>query len=69
MTDVQTAQAMDRAAMLLKLASQYIRDLPFDVVTDADLMHYDGADCDGICLADDCDAAAHDLELTPALQQ
>jgi hypothetical protein len=46
----------DRAAMLMRVAAAYIRkNAPNDVI------HYDDADCDGRCLADDLESGASAL--------
>ena len=45
---------------LLLLAAQYIREHS----TMDDLIHYDGTECDGACLADDCEAAARYDDVT-----
>jgi hypothetical protein len=47
----------ERAAMLMKLAAKIIREL----CPDAYPVHYDDADCDGLCLADDLEACAESL--------
>jgi hypothetical protein len=48
---------LDRAQMLLRLAAEFIREhAPVEMV------RYDNADCDGYCLADDCEAAADALD-------
>lgn len=47
-----------RTVELLRLAARYIRD-------NADceqLIEYDDTDCDGICLADDCESQAETIE-------
>jgi len=49
--------AKDRASHLLRLASIYIRN-----GDTSEIMFYDGVQCDGECLAADCDAAAEALE-------
>lgn len=51
-----------RAVELLRHAAAYIR-----ASSDHDrLIHYDDADCDGLCLADDCDATAEALHSEPS---
>lgn len=45
-----------RAAQLLRLAAQYIRENCPD-----ELIEYDEAECDGECLALDCESAADAL--------
>lgn len=49
--------AILRAVEMLRVAAEYLSKLhsPDDVI------HYDEADCDGYCVADDCKAAADDL--------
>jgi hypothetical protein len=42
---------------MLKVAAEYIRDNYPD-----GMIHYDEADCDGSCVANDCIAAADELE-------
>jgi len=46
-----------RAAEMLRIAAKVIRDLA------PDAHHfYDETDCDGYCIADDCESAADDLD-------
>lgn len=46
-----------RAVEMLRIAAKYIRESD-----DCDrLVPYDGAECDGLCIADDCDFAADAL--------
>lgn len=57
----QLSSTMDgprqRAIRMLKVAADYIRkNGPNDYI------HYDDADCDGHCVAVDCEAAANDLQ-------
>lgn len=47
----------DRAAQMLRVAATRIRN----GLAAAETTHYDGADCDGYCIADDCESAADDL--------
>lgn len=48
---------IDRAIEMLNIASRYIRDkYPYG------LIYYDEADCDGWCVADDCEGAAEMLK-------
>jgi hypothetical protein len=58
----QAADALEgaaRAAKMLRIAANYVRD------NDPDSnVYYDDADCDGHCLADDCETAAESLEAT-----
>lgn len=49
-------KASERASFMLRIAAIYIRKHCPD-----ELYHYDEADCDGGCVADDCDAAAEEL--------
>ncbi len=50
---------MKRAIDMMRIAAEFIRDhAPSDTV------FYDDAECDGYCLADDLESAAHDLEAT-----
>ncbi len=53
-------QEQDRAAEMLRIAAKYIEDN-----YDEGIIHYDGADCDGACVADDCRMAAADLDGQP----
>lgn len=46
-----------RAIEMLKIAAKYIRKYHDDGI-----LIYDGADCDGACIADDCEFAAEALE-------
>lgn len=45
-----------RAHFMLKLAADYIR-----IHAPGEIAHYDGADCDGLCIAEDCESAAEEL--------
>lgn len=46
-----------RAALMLRVAAEYIRDYwPEEII------HYDDADCDGYCVADDCETMADALD-------
>jgi hypothetical protein len=49
--------AIARAVELMTLAAQRVAQ----PLMPADTMHYDGADCDGQCLADDLESAAQEL--------
>lgn len=49
---------IERAIQMLNLAAEWARD---NVVIGFTELHYDGADCDGYCLADDCENAAEAL--------
>lgn len=51
-------QNTERARQLLKLAAKYIRKYKDDGI-----IFYDETECDGACLADDCEAAAESLEV------
>jgi hypothetical protein len=54
---IKEPQDLSRATMLMRLAAQYIRThAPFDTI------HYDEADCDGSCLADDLDIEAGQID-------
>lgn len=56
--------ARDRAIEMLRIAARYIRE------TDAyGTIHYDGTECDGYCVADDCEIAAEELEGLPPLAE
>jgi len=48
-------QVLERAIEMLNVASEYIDNYPGFIV------HYDGADCDGYCVMDDCLGAYQDL--------
>lgn len=50
------SKAKARACEMLKVAAEYIRDTWPDGIA-----HYDGTDCDGYCVADDCESAAEIL--------
>jgi hypothetical protein len=64
MTQHTAIVALDRASQILTLAAQYIRENCDDAI-----IHYDSVDCDGTCLADDCESMAADLkELFPRLR-
>lgn len=45
-----------RAIEMLRIAAKYIRDYYPDGI-----IHYDEAECDGYCVADDCESAADGL--------
>ena len=47
---------ISRAREMLKVAAKYIRDYYPDGT-----IHYDENDCDGYCVADDCESAADGL--------
>ncbi len=47
----------NRAKFMLRVAAQYIRTFCPD-----ETIHYDEADCDGYCVADDCESAGEELE-------
>jgi hypothetical protein len=53
----QEHSAFLRAIEMLRVSARYIRD---NYLTDC-LIHYDGVDCDGECVALDCVSAADDL--------
>lgn len=46
-----------RAKEMLQVAADYIRKHYPD-----GMIHYDGADCDGYCVADDCEIASASLD-------
>jgi hypothetical protein len=46
-----------RAALMLRMAAHYIRNHCPD-----ESICYDDAECDGHCVADDCEAAADGIE-------
>jgi hypothetical protein len=45
-----------RAVLMLQIAASFLREHEPKGIT-----FYDEADCDSLCLADDCEAAADDL--------
>ncbi len=52
-------EALERAVLMLNVAAKYIENNePFGLAS------YDGTDCDGFCLAEDCTAAAEALDDT-----
>lgn len=51
-----TDKAVKRAIEILKVASDFIRENASSAI-----VHYDDADCDGYCLADDCMSAVEGL--------
>lgn len=50
-------EAVERSVEMLKVAAHHCQEYGASGVTD-----YDGAECDGLCIASDCIAAADDLE-------
>jgi hypothetical protein len=48
-----------RAIEMLKVAARFLRENAYGVDT---TIFYDGAECDGQCIADDCENAALALE-------
>ncbi len=50
---------IERAIEMLRKAAKYIRDNDPEGI-----IHYDEADCDGYCVADDCEIAAEMLVIT-----
>ena len=52
----QMAKALERSAVMLRAVSAFITENP---VEDYEVF-YDGAECDGMCLRDDCDIATLD---------
>jgi hypothetical protein len=51
------SEEIKRAVEMLKIAAKYIRDNDPEGI-----IFYDGTDCDGYCVADDCETAAECLE-------
>lgn len=51
-----TQEDIDRAVEMLTIAAKIIRDHAPEAYA-----HYDEADCDGYCVADDCEIAAEQL--------
>ena len=54
---VEVSYDIVRAKEMLQIAANYIRQFYPDGV-----LHYDDADCDGYCIADDCEIAAESLK-------
>ena len=54
----------DRAIQMLKIAARWINENSGHF--GETLLHYDGADCDGFCIAMDCEHAAECLEMEAA---
>lgn len=52
------SEELNRAVVMLRVAMNYIRDN-----CDDGLIFYDDAECDGACVADDCEIAAGALEV------
>lgn len=50
--------AKDRAIELMKLAAHYIEDN----TDQSEVIEYDDAECDGVCLVEDLRAAAEQME-------
>ena len=50
-------RTVERAVEMLRLASEMIREYCPDAAA-----FYDDAECDGFCVADDCEFIADDLE-------
>jgi transcriptional regulator of acetoin/glycerol metabolism len=61
MTDT-TNDALQRAAFMLEVAAKFAKQAADLLPRRAQTVHYDGADCDGHCIADECRAAKADLE-------
>ncbi len=57
---MSSTEDIERARYILKVAAKYIRlHCPYDLIA------YDEADCDGMCLAEDCETAANCLPELP----
>lgn len=56
MTKIEPLKNEPRAAYMLRVAAWYIRDKYPDGI-----VYYDDAECDGYCVADDCESAAEDI--------
>jgi len=54
---VEVAYDITKAKEMLQIAADYIRKFSPD-----GMVHYDEADCDGYCVADDCEIAAASLK-------
>lgn len=50
-------ERLKRAIEMLEICAAYIREHAPDCVS-----FYDGTDCDGYCIADDCECAAESLK-------
>lgn len=50
---------IERAIEMLQVAARFLRENAYEVT---ETIYYDEADCDGQCLADDCETAALCLE-------
>jgi hypothetical protein len=59
-----SSTARERAVEMLRVAAAYARQVADYAPSHVDLIHYDEADCDGCCVAADCEAAADELELS-----
>lgn len=57
------SENINRAAEMLRIAAKVIRDRAPD-----SRFYYDDADCDGLCIAEDCEIAADLLPHTPTSQ-
>lgn len=55
--NIETNKAISRAIELLNIAAYHCEQYAPDAET-----NYDGTECDGSCLADDCRAAASELK-------
>lgn len=50
-------EKLERAILMLEVAAKYIKENCSDVI-----IHYDEADCDGGCIAEDCKNCIDDLK-------
>lgn len=59
MMATDTKRTVERAVEMLQIASQMIREYcPYGTA------FYDDAECDGLCVSDDCESIAEDLAAT-----
>lgn len=57
---ISLIHALNRAEILLDATMRFMNDNPIAAEYQVD---YDGADCDGSCLANDCEAAVEDIKI------
>lgn len=53
---IERNEILQRAMLMLKVAAKYIKESGTELE-----IHYDEADCDGHCVAEDCENAADAL--------
>jgi hypothetical protein len=61
----QLIDALHRAVVLMEAAINFVQDNDLGEYT----VYYDDAECDGSCLADDCDSAIDDAKRAIAAAQ